>query len=98
MRHDIGRLQHAKAGSLTVTVRLGLRVAILAGFASASSQPFWAVLATLFIVAAGLSAVVCAIHREPVFGPDLTHWDEAAIYALLSRGSVLLFASGGMAG
>ncbi len=78
------------ATSLIFVTRLCLRLAILAGFAAASSQPFWAVLATLLIVAAGLSVVIAVTRRELVLSSVLTHWDEAAIYALLSRALVVL--------
>ena len=77
--------------------RFGVRLLVLAAFALASSQPFWAVLTTLLVVAAGLSAILAASRGEPVFGSVLTHWDEAAVYALLSRGLAML-AAGAQAG
>lgn len=80
------------AGPLRAVFRFGLRLLILGTFALASNQPFWAVLTTLLIVAAGVSVLLAMLHREPVFGANLTHWDEAACYALLSRGAVILTA------
>lgn len=70
--------------------RFGLRLVIFAGFALVSQRPFWAVMATLLVLAALLSALVAGFRGERVFGPALTHWDEAAWYALLSRGAAIL--------
>ena len=82
---------------LRAVFRFGLRLLILAAFALASSQPFWAVLTTLLVVAASVSVLLAVMQREPILGADLSHWDEAACYALLSRGTVIL-ATGGPAG
>lgn len=71
-------------GSGQVVVRLAIRLGILCLFALASRQPFWPVLTALFAAAAGLCLVLATLRREPVLGPALTHWDEAAIYAVLS--------------
>jgi hypothetical protein len=68
-------------GSSQVVVRFALRLALLSTFAVGhgghASTPVGFLL---------LSAVCCAAlgaaRREAVFGPVLTHWDEAAVYAL----------------
>lgn len=88
----------AVSASLPVASRFGLRMAVLAGFALVSSKPFWPVLAALLMVAAGLSAILASLRRERVWGPSLTHWDEAAVYAVLSRGAAMVAAAGASAG
>jgi hypothetical protein len=44
---------------------------------------------TTFGAVLELSAVFCAVvgamRREAMFGPMLTHWDEAATYAVIGR-------------
>jgi hypothetical protein len=66
--------------------RTAVRLAVLGAFAAASSQPFWPVLANLLLVGAGLASVMAVGRREPLLGRTLTHWDEAALYALLGLG------------
>lgn len=92
-------MQHAEPvrGTLfslaEVLSRMAVRIVVLAVFAAASSQPFWPVLTTLLVVAAGLSTVMAVARRETLLGPTLNHWDEAAFYALLSRGLALAIAA-----
>lgn len=83
-------------GTSHVLRRFALRGAILVTFATASPQPFWSVLTTLFVLAAAVSVTIALARGEPMLGPVLTHWDEAALYAALSRGALLLhwFAQG----
>jgi hypothetical protein len=68
-----------------VLFRFVFRLLLLSAFATFSSQGF----RTAFAVLLGLSAIYCAIvgamRREAVFGPTLTHWDEAATYAVMGR-------------
>lgn len=87
------------SASLPVASRFALRMAVLAGFALASSKPFWPVLASLLMVAAALSAILASLRREPVFDRSvLTHWDEAALYAVLGKGAAMLSTTGAAAG
>jgi hypothetical protein len=39
--------------------------------------PFWR--------SQSFSASSCTMRREALFGPMLTHWDEAAAYAVIGR-------------
>jgi len=41
--------------------------------------------AGLLALSAIFCVVVASIRREPVFGPVLTHWDEAAAYAVMGH-------------
>ena len=63
--------------SSQVLFRFVLRLVLLSAFASLSTRGF------------GMSAIFCvvvaSIRREPVFGPVLTHWDEAAAYAVVGH-------------
>jgi hypothetical protein len=76
-------LPHA-FNSPQVLLRFLLRLVLVAAFASLSAQPF----GTAFGALLGLSAIFCAVvgamRREPVFAPVLTHWDEAAGYAVIA--------------
>jgi uncharacterized membrane protein YcaP (DUF421 family) len=69
--------------STQVAVRFGLRIVILAIFASFSGIGFGRSIATLLWMSTIFSAVVGAIRREPLFDTTLNHWDETAAYAAL---------------
>ena len=69
--------------STQVAVRFGLRIVILAIFASFSGIGFGRSIATLLWMSTIFSAVVGAIRREPLFDSTLNHWDETAAYAAL---------------
>jgi hypothetical protein len=69
--------------STQVMVRFGLRIVILAVFASFGSVGFGRSLAALLWMSTVLCAVVGAVRREPLFDATLNHWDEAAAYAAL---------------
>lgn len=89
MEQDCGTIAGDRRETWHVASRFGLRLTILSAFALASSQPFWAVLTTLCVVAADMSVVVAVARRERALGPVLTHWDEAAFYAIFSRAIIL---------
>jgi hypothetical protein len=72
-----------RLNSKQALVRFGFRILILGGFAAFSSIGFERGLATLLWMSIVLCAVIGTIRREPVFGPILNHWDEAAAYAAL---------------
>jgi hypothetical protein len=69
--------------STQVMVRFGLRIVILAIFASFGGIGFGRSLATLLWMSTVFSAVVGAVRREPLFDITLNHWDETAAYAAL---------------
>jgi hypothetical protein len=73
--------QHLR--STQVIVRFGLRMIILAIFATFGSIGFGASLATSLGMSTILSAVIGAMRREPPFDIVLNHWDETAAYAAL---------------
>jgi hypothetical protein len=65
-----------------VLTRFFLRLIILSAFASFSPQGFASSLGALLVLSELFCVVVAAFHREPLLAPVLTHWDEAAAYAL----------------
>lgn len=65
--------------------RFVFRLALLSAFAAMSSQGFGKGFAALLALSAVFCVVTGALRGEPILGPVLTHWDEAAAYALLSR-------------
>ena len=68
--------------SYQVLVRILLRFALLIAFATLGSQGFGRTFAALLALAAVFCVVTGAMRREAIFGPTLTHWDEAVVYAL----------------
>jgi hypothetical protein len=70
--------------SVQVLIRFFLRMVILCIFAALSSQGFGYTLASLLAFAAFYCMCAAAIQRETPFGPVLTHFDEAAAYALIA--------------
>ena len=64
-------------------VRFGLRMIILAIFATFGSIGFGRSLVALLWMSTILSAVIGAMRREPPFDIVLNHWDETVAYAAL---------------
>jgi hypothetical protein len=64
--------------------RFFLRLIILTLFAALSKQGFGKTLQSMLILATIYCAVAAAIRREQPFAPDLTHFDEAAAYAIIA--------------
>lgn len=71
-----------KHTSLKVSIRFLLRIAILAAVAIFGAQGFAKTLESLLVVAVCYCLVVGGLRREWPFGPTLTHYDEAAAYAV----------------
>ena len=69
--------------STQVIVRFGLRIMILAFFATLGSIGFGRSLAALLWMSTILGAVIATIRREPPFDKALNHWDETVAYAAL---------------
>jgi hypothetical protein len=65
-----------------VLVRFALRMAILICFAFAGRQGFARTLESLMVLAACYCIVMGGLRRETPLGSLLTHYDEAAAYAL----------------
>jgi hypothetical protein len=72
-------------GSIQVLARFGLRVPILAAFALLGDHGFGRTFASLLAMAVIYCAFAGALRREAPLGPVLTHWDEAAGYAIVAR-------------
>jgi hypothetical protein len=68
-----------------VLFRFVLRLVLLSTFATFGTQGFVTAFAALLALSAVFCAIVGAMRREAMFGPALTHWDEAAAYAVIGR-------------
>jgi hypothetical protein len=64
--------------------RFFLRLVIFSIFAVLGSQGFGKTLESLLVLAVFYCVFVAAIRREEPFGPVLTHFDEAAAYAVIA--------------
>ena len=72
-------------GSAQALTRFFLRLVILSIFAVLGSQGFGKTLEGLLAFAVFYCIFIAAIRREEPFGPVLTHFDEAAAYAVIAR-------------
>ena len=72
-------------GSAQALARFFLRLVILGIFAALGSQGFGMALEGLLAFAAFYCIFSAAVRREEPFGPVLTHFDEAAAYAVIAR-------------
>ena len=70
--------------SVQVLIRFLLRMVILSVLAVVGSQGFGKTLESLLVLAAFYCITFAAIRREAPFGPVLTHFDEAAAYAVVA--------------
>jgi hypothetical protein len=68
--------------SAAVVLRFGVRMLILVAFASIGTIGFAKTLESLLAMAAIYCTGVAPLRREAPLGPVLTHYDEAAAYAL----------------
>ena len=68
-----------------VIFRFLFRFILLTIFATFGTQGFETAFAALLALSAIFYAVVAAMRQEEIFGPVLTHWDEAAAYAIIGR-------------
>lgn len=71
--------------SRQVLLRAAFRLVVVSAFATFGTQGFGQTFATLLALTAIFCAVVAAMRGEAIFGRVLTHWDEAATYAVLGR-------------
>ena len=69
--------------SSQVFLRFVFRLALLSTFAIFGTQGFGTTFATLLALSAIFCTIVGAVRCEAMFGPVLTHWDEAAAYAVI---------------
>jgi hypothetical protein len=68
-----------------VLFRFLFRLVLLSTFAAFGTQGYGAAFATLMALSALFCAIVGAMRQEAIFSPVLTHWDEAAAYAIIGR-------------
>lgn len=71
--------------SSQVLFRFMFRLVLLIAFAAMNSQGFGTAFAALLVLTAVFCAVSGTLRQEAILGPVLTHWDEAAAYAFISR-------------
>ena len=83
------RANPRQLGSSQVVVRFALRLALMSTFA-VGHEGHASTLAGFLLLSAVCCAALGAARRETVFGPVLTHWDEAAVYALIGRAAAAL--------
>ena len=65
-----------------VLFRILFRLVLLTTFAIFGGQGFGKTFAALLALSAVFCTVTGAMRHEAIFGPALTHWDEAAVYAI----------------
>jgi hypothetical protein len=82
MEHPRSALSH-QPNSSQVCFRFLLRLVLLCLFANLGPQGFAQTFATLLAFSAVFCAIAGTLRREALLGPSLTHWDEAAAYAIL---------------
>lgn len=71
-----------QSGSVQALIRFTLRLIILGAFSAFGGQGFGQTFSRLAVMAVMFCILAAALRREVVFGPALTHWDEAAAYAV----------------
>lgn len=76
--------------SKQVLVRFAFRLVLLITCATFGGQGFGLTFAAPLILSAVFCAVMAIMRREAIFGPVLTHWDEAAACAVLGHLSTAL--------
>jgi hypothetical protein len=69
--------------SSQVLFRFLFRLVLLSALATLGTRGFGTTFATLLALSAIFCAVMGATRREVMFAPVLTHWDEAAAYAMI---------------
>jgi Na+/H+ antiporter NhaB len=73
-----------RLNTIQVLIRFLLRLVLVGTLASMGHQGFAQTLAPLLALTVIFCAIVAVTRREQLFGPVLTHWDEAAGYALMA--------------
>lgn len=68
-----------------VLLRFVFRLLLLCGVAAFGSPVFVTGFASLLLMSALFCAIMALMRREVIFGPVLTHWDEAAGYAVIGH-------------
>ena len=76
--------------SIHVLIRFGIRLAILIALAFVAQIGFDQAFPRFLLLAGLFCSVWAMFRREPMFGPVLTHWDEAAALIIMSRLAVVI--------
>ena len=71
--------------SFHVLIRFGIRLAILIALAFVVQIGFAQAFPRLLLLAGLFCSLWAIVRREAMFGPVLTHWDEAAALIIMSR-------------
>jgi hypothetical protein len=71
--------------SFHVLIRFGIRLAILIALAFVVQIGFAQAFPRLLLLAGLFCSLWAIFGREAMFGPVLTHWDEAAALIIMSR-------------
>jgi hypothetical protein len=72
-------------GSAHVLTRFFLRLVILSAFAALGHRGFGKTLEGMLMLAVLYCIFAAVVRRERPFGPLLTHFDEAAAYAVVAH-------------
>lgn len=71
--------------SVQVVIRFFMRMVILSALAALGSRGFGKTIESLLVLAVFYCISVAVIRWEAPFGPALTHFDEAAAYAVIAQ-------------
>ena len=77
-------LNSPRANTSRVLFRFCLRMVVLVSFASVGQNGYARALLALLLMSVAMCAAWAGARREPLFGPNLTNWDEAAAYGCLA--------------
>ena len=83
LKEEPRRIVPRQLNSPQVLFRFFFRVVLLGTFATFGTRGFAAAFAALLALSAIFCAITGAMRREAIFGPVLTHWDEAVAYAVI---------------
>lgn len=70
--------------TVRVIIRFGLRLAIVLGCAAVAQVGFAHAVSVLLTLSITCCAIWGTLQGEPLLGPSLTNWDEAAAYACIA--------------
>ena len=71
--------------SSQVLARFVIRLILVVTVASFGTYAFGTLLSNIMVLSGMFCAVVGLMRREPIFGPVLTHWDEAVACIVLGH-------------
>lgn len=89
MRQQRPTITH-ELDSRQVLFRFLFRLLLLIALATFATPGFGTAFSALLAMSAIFCSVAGALRREEIFGPVLTHWDEASAYAVLGHLAAVL--------